>query len=187
MTEPDTLPMFLTGRAEVDAFREEYGDDAVPVRGWTEHDMVQLLLSRYSSTSPGNGARYICAAQVRSHAGFDARRTCDFMAMDVWPSSGLPLHGHEIKVSRSDWLTELRDPSKAEEFRQYCDRWWLVVPDASIVRDDLPDGWGLIVGTRVKVKAPKLDPKPLPRTMLACLLRAATQTHVLRAMAGVPR
>lgn len=144
---------------------------------WTEREMLDLLASRYR-TQAGNGQRYVFSRHVRSHAGFDARRTADFIAMDLWPSKDLALHGHEVKVSRSDWLHELKDPTKAEEFRRYMDRWWLVVPDQRIVRDDLPDGWGLMVarGTSLRVArpAPRLRPEPMPKTMMAAFLRAVS-------------
>lgn len=151
----------------------------IPTPAVTERHMLDLLGRRYTKLV-GNGDRWVRAEHVRSHAGFDARRTADFIAMDLWPSKGLALHGHEVKVSRGDWLTELADPTKADEFRRYMDRWWLVVPDPAIVRGDLPDGWGLMVrrgpGLAVAVPAPKLTPEPMPRTMQACLLRAAVKT-----------
>lgn len=149
-------------------------------RKWTERDILDLLALRYGLRA-GNGERYVYANHVRSHAGFDARRTADFMAMDLWPSKGLALHGHEVKVSRGDWLTELRDPTKAEEFKRYMDRWWLVVPDASIVRSDLPNDWGLMAvrdgSLRVIKPAPKLHPEPMPKTMTAAFLRAVAYTN----------
>ena len=110
----------------------------------TERDMIRALVSRYNKDA-GNGPRYVVASHVRSHAGFDARRTCDFVAMDLWPSKGLELHGHEVKVSRSDWLRELKDPSKAGEFMRHCDRWWLVCPRGVAQPDELPEGWGMLV------------------------------------------
>ena len=148
----------------------------------TERDVLNLLAQRYSVVSQGVSVRYAYAEHVRSHAGFDARRTADFIAMDLWPMKGLHLHGHEVKVSRSDWLTELRDPSKAEEFKRYMDRWWLVVSDRSIVKPgELPDGWGLMApdkhgNLRVIRPAPILTPEPMPRTMFAALLRAVSKT-----------
>lgn len=155
----------------------EWSDDDTPMA--TEAEMLDLLRRRYS-TSAGNGPRYICAEHVRNRAGFEATRTADFIAMDLWPSSGLLLHGHEIKTSRTDWQRELADPRKAEAFMRYVDRWWLVVPHARIVRDDLPDGWGLMVrrGDRlaVVVAAPVLKPRPMPRVLLAPLLRSAVMT-----------
>lgn len=106
--------------------------------------------------------------------------------MDCWSSKGMEIHGHEVKVSRSDWLTELRDPEKAEAFRPYCNRWWLVVPDVEIVRGDLPRGWGLMVVNAggvamVRKRAPLMDALTLPRPMLAGLLRATAKTAERRA------
>jgi hypothetical protein len=145
----------------------------------TEASVTDALRVRYSQFH-GNGARYAAAAGVRSGAGFDARRTADFVAMDLWPSKGLALHGHEIKVSRSDWLRELKEPEKAAEFIPYMNYWWLVASGPRIVRDgELPEGWGLMVmrGPLLVVtqKAPRRDAKPLTPSRLAALLRAVAQ------------
>jgi hypothetical protein len=132
----------------------------------------------------GDSARYAYAEHVRSSTSW-AQRSADFIAMDLWPSSGLALHGFEVKCSRSDWLVELRDPSKAEEFKQYMDRWWLVVSDKAFVKPgELPEGWGLIAldkggALRVVTHAPRLTPAAMPKKMLAGLLRA-TQTTAQR-------
>jgi hypothetical protein len=156
----------------------------------TETTVTDALHVRYSQVH-GNGRRYAVAAGVRSHAGFDARRTADYVAMDLWPSKGLALHGHEIKVSRSDWLRELKEPEKAAEFIPYMNHWWLVASDPRIVREgELPEGWGLMVmrGPLLVVasKAPRRDAKPLTPTRLAALLRAVTQTseHLARQAAA---
>lgn len=146
----------------------------------TEADLTDALLARYSQRA-GNGQRYAVATQVRSHASFYAQRTADFIAMDLWTSGRLDLHGHEIKVSRADWLRELKHPEKAAEFIPYMNRWWLVAADRSIVRDgELPDGWGLMAMSggvlRVVRRAPRLEAKPLPPARLAPLLRAVAQT-----------
>ena len=160
-------------------------DEPEPVVRHTERSMFELLHQRYSQTSQGTSIRWACAEHVRSSASFDARRICDFMAQDLWITGHIQLHGHEVKVSRSDWLRELADPSKADEFRRYCDRWWLVVPDARIVRDDLPDGWGLIVlddsgRLRARRPAPVLTPVAHPPTFRAALMRAVAQTYAAR-------
>lgn len=165
----------------------------VPMRRrepYTEGHMAGLLRSRYPTRGVGNGPRWITARGVRSHAGFDARRTCDFIALSTWPSDGLNLHGHEIKVSRSDWLRELKDTDKSAEFIRHCDYWWLVVPWADIIKPgELPDGWGVLAGTtrlRQVTPAPRLTPlagrhpagyripddRATPRPFLVALLRA---------------
>lgn len=149
----------------------------------TERHMLDLLHARYSAVNPGNGPRYVCSEHVKNDAGFYAQRVCDLIVTDLWPSSGLAMHGHEVKVSRSDWLTEVKDPGKAAAFRPYLDYWWLVVSDPEIVRaGELPLGWGLMVvgsngALRVKVKASRLgQPDLMPRGMRACLLRATAKT-----------
>jgi hypothetical protein len=154
---------------------------------FTERQVLDLLHDRYNPLGHGNGPRYVCAEHVRSHAGFDPRRTADMIVQDLWPSKGLQLIGHEVKVSRSDWLTELKAPEKAYEFRRYVHRWWLVVPDREIVRDDLPDGWGLMALSgetlRVVRAAPRLTPEPMPPTMQAAMLRAVAKTAEMRLLA----
>ncbi|BCI54985.1 hypothetical protein NIIDNTM18_42630 [Mycolicibacterium litorale] len=163
---------------------------------FTERQMLDLLHRRYSQSNPGNGPRYACAEHVKDGAGFSHRRVADFIAVDCWPTGGIELHGHEVKVSRSDWLHELKQPDKAEAFKRYMDRWWLVIPDAKIVKPgELPEDWGLLVMAqrthtvtwpnlskrtetvlRAKVQAPQLQPEPLPREMQATLMRSTVRT-----------
>lgn len=157
-----------------------------PPTKWTERMMLDLLHDRYTVES-GNGPRYVVAEHVRNYCGFAGYRTttplrtADAMAVDLWPSSGHRIHGFEVKVSRSDWLTELKDPDKAMAFRPYVDHWWLVVPDTSIVRGDLPPGWGLLAPTsagtlRVRNKAAYEPRLPMPFEMTVAWLRAVAKT-----------
>ena len=156
---------------------------------YTERHMLDLLHQRYGRDH-GNGPRYILTEHVRNRTGFAIEydkpplRTADALAIDLWASTGSTIHGFEVKVSRSDWLTELKDPTKADPFRAHCDYWWLVVPDASIVRDDLPAGWGLLAGTaalRIRQRAPRNPtPLPIPRAFMAAWLRAAVRTATNR-------
>lgn len=107
--------------------------------------MLALLRARFDVRA-GNGRRYAVVEHVRNAAGFDASGTCDAIVMDLWPSSGLVLHGFEVKISRADWLRELRQPWKSERFLQLLDLWWVVAADDRIVLpSELPDGWGLLV------------------------------------------
>ena len=159
--------------------------EEAPPRRVTERQMLDALCDRYSRDA-GNGPRFAFGEHVKSGAGFDSPRIADFMAIDLWPSSGNLLHGFEVKVSRPDWLRELADPTKAEAFRRYVDRWWLVVADAAIVRTgELPAGWGLMAmgatgAIRVVRPAPRLGAEPLPREMQATFARAVAKTAARR-------
>ena len=121
--------------------------------------------------------------EVRDAAGFNSKRSADAVTMGLWPSRGLELTGFEVKVTRSDWLRELKDPAKSGPVQDYCDRWYVAVSDDTIVQgEELPKTWGLMVlrgGKLVtKVEAPKLEPKALTKTFVAALLRRATENVV---------
>lgn len=119
--------------------------------------------------------------QVRNGTGWQrSTRTADALAMSLWPSRGLELHGFEVKVSRSDWKRELDNPAKAEEIAGFCDRWWLVVGDAEIVQPgELPATWGLLApngdSLACTVEAQRLDAKQLDRSFVAAILRRVTE------------
>lgn len=118
--------------------------------------------------------------EVADATGTNVRRRADGIAMSLWPSRGLEIHGVEVKVSRADWLKELKDVSKSAPIQAFCDKWWVAVSDEAIVKkEELPSTWGLLAPRNDKlvviVQAPKLnDPKPVNRNFLASLLRCAT-------------
>lgn len=164
------------------------GEGVVRV-AYSERNMLDLLLARYTNIRTGSIAdRWVRAEHVRStNISWRKTRVADFIAADNYGGDGvgsrLALHGHEIKVSRSDWLAELTDPSKADAWKRFVHHWWLVVPDAAIVQPgELPDDWGLLaVGgsgdkLRAKVAAPRLTPEPLPLDMSITLMAAAVRT-----------
>ena len=154
----------------------------LPTAKYTERDMLNLLLTRYNTERRGTIAdRYVRAEHVRSSQYVGGLTSiADFIAIDKYHSKQAMI-GHEIKVSRSDWLTELRDPTKSERIKRFCDYWYLVVSDPLIVaKDELPEGWGLMVkaGDRLRIKhrAPQLTPEPLTLDFVAGLASAVQRT-----------
>ena len=102
-------------------------------------------------------------------------RYADAVAVGLWASRGHAVHGFEIKVSRSDWLRELKDPSKAEPVCRYCDFWWIVAPKGVVKDGELPIKWGLLelraTNLTQIVAAPRLEPQPIGRAFFASLMR----------------
>lgn len=93
---------------------------------------------------------------------------CDAIYVGFTSSSGRILVGHELKVTRADWLNELSKPGKADAWADQCHEWWLVVGSPAIVRDgELPAGWGLMSPgrsrTRMTVHVPA-ERKPAAHT-----------------------
>lgn len=123
--------------------------------------------------------RYAVITGVRNDAGWDAGRTCDLLAIGTWKSTGLVVHGVEIKVSRGDWTREIQDPSKAEAFARHCDYWWIAAPAKVVKLEELPATWGLLeIGANVKIRRPatkRENPDPVSRGFLACIARRVTE------------
>lgn len=158
--------------------------------------MLDLLAARHSAINKFGFPRWVYAEKV-----YDYRwgSEVDAVALDglAVPHAELPagpdgswhrlplrpdVHGFEVKVSRSDWLRELRtEGGKSHPWRSRCSHWWIVVPDRGIVRDgELPDGWGLLVGTRqlrAVVKAARdHDPHEFGHATYTLVARAALRT-----------
>jgi len=144
-------------------------DKAKPAKKFSAYEIIAKLEKKYAPPSWG------FFTEVKSSVGFGNRRA-DGIAVAMWRSLGLEIHGFEVKCSRADWLNELKDGGKSDEIFKYCNRWWIVIGDASIVKDgELPPTWGLQTphgqGLKVLVKAPKLDPDPLTVWFVAEILR----------------
>ena len=138
----------------------------------TTDELYSLLRVKYPSD------QYALLAEVRDASGFSARRSADAIAIGLWPSRGNLIEGFEMKVSRADWIRELKTPEKAEAFVKYCDSWYVLAGSKDIVRrEELPPNWGLMVasgrGLACEVMAKPLSPVPLPRTFLAAMLKRA--------------
>ena len=114
--------------------------------------------------------------EVAASTGW-AGRYADAVSMSMYPSRGLAVHGHEVKVSRSDWGREMKNPDKAEAISRYCDYWWVVTTPGIVKDGELPMGWGLmeLQGGRLKIvtKAAQREPVPLDRAFVAAMLRRA--------------
>lgn len=126
-----------------------------------------------------NSQAFAILTEVNEYVG-GTGRWADAIGMSLWKSRGVELHGYEIKVSRTDWLREMKNPQKADAVCKYCDRWWIVAGETGIVKDgELPETWGLMephgATLRTIVKAPLLSPVPIDRAFLASIFRRAAE------------
>jgi len=126
---------------------------------------------------------WIFMREFRNGTGFSASRSADALAVGLYQSRGQLIIGFEQKLSRSDWMRELRDADKAEPICQYTDHWNIVVPEVGIVHlDELPPTWGLIVASGQRLKtirtAPRLPAKPVSRNFMASIIKRAVDSAV---------
>lgn len=135
----------------------------------TSDDVIRLLRTRYAAPA------WALVEQVGNATGYGTSRHADALAMGLWPSRGLELLGFEVKVSRSDWTRELKNPEKAEPIAAYCDRWYIVAPAGIVPVSDIPPNWGLLEAKGSKLfetkPAERLTAKPLDRSFVAAILR----------------
>lgn len=148
-----------------------------PPQSLATHEVMRRLRARFADTG------YAVLAEVADGTGAKQSRWADALTMSLWPSRGLELIGFEIKVSRSDWIKELNSPGKAEAVCKYCDRWYVVVGNADIVKPgELPSTWGLMVpdgeGLKIAKQAPELSPVALDRAFVAAIMRRCAEQSV---------
>jgi len=144
----------------------------------TESVLVAALQTRYPK------AEYAFLEQVRNSTGLSRHvRTADALALSLWPSRGLHLHGFEIKQYGGDWKREKVNPAKAEEIARFCDYWWLVITHSSVITDrsEIPEPWGLLQpddeGKKLVIVKPAVkneSPEPWTRGFMAAILRNAS-------------
>lgn len=127
------------------------------------------------------GNEAVVAFEVPDATGFQGKgRRMDAVAVGCWPSRGMYLHAIEIKVSRADFLKEIRDPGKAEAIAQYCDSMFVAVPKGMVDAEELPKKWGLFEvsgsgSVRLAAKPGKLKIKKIDRAFNAALVRAVVE------------
>ena len=133
------------------------------------------LKTRYS------GDEWFLRIEVPNAAGFGGTGYADAIAMNMWPSRGLVVHGFEIKTSRADWVAELRNPEKSEKFFLHVDMWWMVAPKHIVHEGELPERWGFIAATprslRIVKQAPRIqhEDRKLDRHFVAAMIRHPEQ------------
>lgn len=104
----------------------------------------------------------------------------DFVAFCLWGGNGRRYRvlGFEVKVSRGDWLRELKAIEKAQHWARVVDDFYVVAPAGVVPLEELPRGWGLLQvhggssgSLRLKAHPQTATPADtLPRELVARLL-----------------
>lgn len=139
----------------------------------TDTDVRAAIRKRYGSHE------WVCCNEV-GNSGSSSSVRIDMIAMNMWQSKGYALEAFEIKVSRGDWLREMKQPEKADKIMGQVERFWLVAPEGVAKPDEIPSTWGYLrycanAELRQIVKAPVLDAKPISRGFVAQMLRRANE------------
>ncbi|MET3648060.1 hypothetical protein [Phyllobacterium ifriqiyense] len=115
--------------------------------------------------------------EVSNDTGSRIKTYADAVSIGIWPSTGHQVHGFEVKVSRTDFLNEMKNPGKSMPIFKHCHRWSLVCPQGMVKSDELPPNWGLLTfkdGSLRNAKSPPLlQPEAMTPGFVAALVRRA--------------
>ncbi len=123
-------------------------EDETKSKPFTTGDVNQMLWNKFTEKG-----EHVFLFDVPNVVGLRQERRCDGVAIGMWESTGRLIQGFEVKVSRSDWLREVKDVTKADHFIEQCDRWWLVTGDISVAKpEEIPEAWGWMNATKTGLR-----------------------------------
>jgi hypothetical protein len=155
------------------------------VSRWTEKSIVEAVIqARYSEP-------WLCFPQFRPGTGASswADKAWDLFAFNPWPSGGYERHVVEVKVSRGDFLREIKDPLKRRAGLFYSTQFWFAAPVGVVQSvEEIPihcglyeldrDEFGLPV-VSVGLQAPALPAMPPTWSFLAAAARRTLNGRAL--------
>ena len=134
-------------------------------------EIIQALKNRYK-----NKREWVFLEELTFPTGTRA----DACVFNAFYSKGFKRIAFEIKISRSDFLHELKNPDKRKSAVELFHEFYFVTPTGLLDKKDVPLDCGLMEvskdgGTRIKVRAPKRAESPKNTSgFLSLLLRNAT-------------
>jgi len=146
----------------------------------TADEIKAILQKRHS-----NLWRWICVTELQTTTSiYRSRRIIDVFAMALIQSlNNYERIAYEIKVSRADWLKELKNPRKKAAAMSLSDRFFFVLAHGIYKKGDLPrDDCGILEITpekQIKLirRAKRRKVKPMPPGFIAALARRIKQEN----------
>jgi hypothetical protein len=144
----------------------------------TAKELVSLIRAKYKT----NDTTYnpsVVLEQVPDGTGGYLNRWIDVAVFQMWASKGLTRAAFEVKISRADFINELRQPEKHKWCKECFHEFWFVAPKDVIQIEELPAnaGWMYPRGARLCVArhAVRNDNPRLDDHLLAAFMRAANK------------
>lgn len=139
-----------------------------------------------------NGREWAFFAEIRvgtgyrsmkelSAGGTNPEQRLDAWAINLFPSKGLLRRTYEIKVSRSDFLHEIKHPEKRKTGLTLSNEFYFVTPKGLVAPEEIPEECGLIYinpdagGVYTMKQAPYREVPDLPMRFVLSLARRAAE------------
>lgn len=109
---------------------------------------------------------------------FNPEQRLDAWAINLWPSKNYERIAYEVKVSRADFINEIKNPDKRQQALDLSNYFYFATPKGLVSIEEIPEECGLIeidkdLNTRIKKKAPYRDTKILMWQFLCSIARRA--------------
>lgn len=152
---------------------------------YTSDVMREMIRKRFEDKR-----EFVVVEEVGDNTGGAMTRRLDVVVVNAFCSKGQYLEGIEIKVSREDLFSELRDPQKHTVFYRNLEKFSLCCPAELLTKDILammPPKWGLYVpngngSIRVRKSATPLHDEPpttVDRGFMVSLLRTMSSRSTI--------
>lgn len=141
----------------------------------TATEVIAVLRKHHQPTHREHQWAFFDEQKIGTGFGFEAQQSMDAWAIHYWPSRGNIAVAYEVKVSRSDFLRELKKPLKRKPALRLSHEFYFATPEGLVKPGEIPPECGLIEIKNNKmyttVKAPKRDICPPTWNFVATLCR----------------
>jgi len=152
----------------------------------TADNVYRAIRNKYSDRQ-----RYAVMSEVNCGTGFAGKSWIDGLVISLWPSDGLHRMAFEIKISRADFLSEMKKHAKNEFFREHCHEFWYATAKGVVKsEDEIPEGCGwmcmrgkeqLVIKKQAQRKATVLNDDLFVASMArSCFNAQGDQKNILR-------
>lgn len=105
-------------------------------------ELGRVLRALANRHNPERGWLFLIEAAL--DAGSWSHRV-DALALNLYASQNYRRVIYEVKLSRSDFFTELRDPEKTRRSAHYASSFFFACPEGLVKPSEVPDPYGLVV------------------------------------------
>ena len=144
----------------------------------TAKDVIAGLRDDYVTRRDNN---WIIVEEVRCGTGFrttssTSEQRIDLFALHIWPSQGWRRVAYEVKISRSDFLAEIKKPRKRAMALMFSNLFYFATPPGLVSISEIPPECGLVEvhpdgKCVVRVSPPWRDSQPPTWSFVASLIR----------------
>lgn len=159
----------------------------------TTAQALDSLTRRHTECSVNGREDWLVIRELRTGTGYgrDSEQRIDLFAMQ-YTGQHITV-GYELKLSRSDWLRELKKPRKRALAMRFTRQFYFAAPRGVIKLDEVPYDCGLIefedgpagddgfIGSSCRANAPLRDAHPPTWLFVCALLRRVSEETVNQA------